>query len=35
MRIGVVAAAAGLGRENGGPGFEEFLELKSLAEPAG
>jgi len=25
---------SGLGRENGRPGFEEFLEVKSLAEPA-
>lgn len=25
---------SGLGRENGKPGFEEFLEIKSLAEPA-
>ena len=26
---------SGLGRENGRVGFEEFLELKALAEPAG
>jgi aldehyde dehydrogenase (NAD+) len=26
---------SGLGRENGRAGFEEFLELKALAEPAG
>jgi aldehyde dehydrogenase (NAD+) len=27
--------SSGLGRENGAAGFEEFLEIKSLAEPAG
>ncbi len=26
---------SGLGRENGAAGFEEFLEIKALAEPAG
>ena len=26
---------SGLGRENGAAGFEEFLEIKALAEPVG
>jgi len=26
---------SGLGRENGAAGFEEFLEIKAMAEPAG